>query len=34
MSKHTTKITQVPIEMKGNLNCSQILHGETFLDFK
>ena len=30
MSNHTTKMTQVPIEINGNLHFSQVWHGETF----
>ena len=30
MDKHIPKMTQVPIEINGNLHFSQIWHGETF----
>ena len=30
MSNHTTKMPQVPIEINGNLNFSQIGNDETF----
>ena len=33
MSNHTTKMTKVSTEINANLHFSQILHGETFLEF-
>ena len=30
LSNHTTKMTKVSIEINGNLQFSQISHGETF----
>ena len=30
MNNHTTKITQVPIKINGNLHFSQIWHSEMF----
>ena len=30
MSNHTKKMTQVPIEINGNLHFSKIWHRETF----